>query len=133
MDIWRLWYRMALDSQRAAHQLEKENLRSCASRIYYAAYQAVTAVLLYRRLPTPPDREGWSHEATPDMIIEHWSPYISRKYERRDLARRLRRLYTLRLIADYTSTQIIDAPSVRSAMKDGDFLITVVRDILPGE
>jgi len=47
----------ALDSRRAAQDLKVRQRRSCASRIYYSAYQAVTAVLLYRGGIPPDERE----------------------------------------------------------------------------
>lgn len=69
MEAWQAWLEMARESQEAAQQAEANgHFRSAASRYYYAAYQAVTALLLYRRVPTPEDRQAWSHDQTPDLI-----------------------------------------------------------------
>ncbi len=131
---WRLWQRMALNSQGAAELLwSAGHLRPCASRVYYAAYQAITAVLLYRGMIPPAGREAWSHEDTPRMIEEHWTPLISSLDRRRDLARRLADLYKLRVTADYVGNTPITLPAVQKAMRDGSFLVHVASDLLPRE
>ena len=104
MPDWRNWHQMAVDSQRAAEELETVRPRSCVSRIYYSAYQAVTAVLLYRGCLPPADREAWTHEETPRLITEQ---------------------------ADYVSEEDVDGTSVNSAMRDGNFLLKVATDLLP--
>ena len=54
MEDWELWREMAQESEKGPWAAEKEVcLRTSASRYYYTAYQAVTALLLYRRV-TPP-------------------------------------------------------------------------------
>jgi len=69
MDAWQLWQGMAREAVEAAWLAEAGGcLRSSASRYYYAAYQAVTALLVYRGLTPPADREAWSHEDTPDLL-----------------------------------------------------------------
>ena len=66
MEPWQLWQDMARESEQAARLAEDGGCpRSAASRYYYAAYQAVTALLLYRGLTPPEGREAWSHEDTP--------------------------------------------------------------------
>ena len=133
MPDWQNWYRMAIDSQQAAQELQSFRLRSCASRIYYSAYQAVTSVLLYRGLAPPVGQEAWSHVTTPELIVEHWGPLMASIDKRKDLAKRLGGLYKLRISADYVGDDIVSAPIVARAMKDGNFLVRVVAGILPKE
>ena len=69
MEAWENWWRMAQGSLTAAQVLEQQGeYRSGASRAYYAAYQAVTALLLYAKQTPPEGREAWSHEVTPDLV-----------------------------------------------------------------
>lgn len=59
MDAWQLWQEMARVSKEAAQLAETGGcLRPAASRYYYAAYQAVTALLLYQGLKPPEGREA---------------------------------------------------------------------------
>ena len=108
MDAWELWRTMAQEASETAQMAEAAgHLRSAASRYYYAAYQAVTALLLYRGLITPVAREAWSHSQTPILLYEDTEALIVPRDRRRDLAiRLLTRLYELRVAADYTAGHI---------------------------
>ena len=131
-DEWQRWQGMAIGSITAARQLQSTyEFRSCVSRTYYGAYQIVSAVLLYGGLQPPADREAWSHEDTPRLIIEHWAPYIKRLDERRDLALRLSTLYKLRVRADYISTHIFDSRVISPALRDAGYLLKAAQKILP--
>ncbi len=127
---WRDWQQMALTSQKAAQVLEAIDPRSCVSRYYYAAYQAVTAVLLYQETTPPAGREAWSHDATPGLLVEKWEPLLILD-ERQDLARRLKELYKLRINADYVGDVGVDAEAVKDAKKACNFLIKIINRILP--
>lgn len=133
MADWQKWRKMAIGSQKAAQQLENEEYRSCASRIYYSAYQAMTAILLYSGCIPPVDREGWNHEITPDLIVDQCMPMIKSRESRKDMASRLKTLYKMRIVADYIGNDTIDEVSVKKAMRDGNFLVKVAIDILPGD
>ena len=59
MDAWERWWNMAQGSLAVAQILEtRGEVRSSASRAYYAAYQSVTAMLLYHGMTPPEDREA---------------------------------------------------------------------------
>ena len=130
MANWQKWIELAKDSQNAAQKLKDEHHRSCVSRIYYSAYQAVTAVLLYSKCVPPATREAWNHAETPGMLAVHCKTVLKRRDQRQDLARRLGTLYKLRVIADYISAEDIDQTTVTNALKDGNFLIKVAQDIM---
>lgn len=75
MEQWQAWLEAAEEAFAAAQILENVgHLRSAASRYYYAAYMAATATLHYRDLSVPPDRKGWSHDTTPDLLREQLQP-----------------------------------------------------------
>lgn len=131
MDAWKRWLLMARGSLAAAQVLAVQGeARSSASRAYYAAYQAVTAMLLYHGMTPPVDREAWSHEATPDLF---WrlSPTTIKQDTRKDIALRLTVCYELRLIADYISIVEVREAALKAALKDASFMIGVAGDVLP--
>ncbi len=131
MDAWIRWLQMAQGSLAAAQALAVQGeARSAASRAYYAAYQAVTALLLYHGMTPPEDREAWSHEATPDLLW-HLAPTTLKQDRRKDMAHRLADLYDLRLIADYVSIAEVEMPSLKTALKDASFIVGIVGDNSP--
>lgn len=132
MDAWQLWREMARESEEAARLAEAGGcLRSAASRYYYAAYQAGTALLLYRGLMPPVDREAWSHEETPALLQDQLRTLIRSRDGRNDLADRLAGLYRLRLIADYRGTRAVAAAQVARAGRDARFILRVADAKLP--
>ena len=71
MEAWEQWREMAREVEKGAWAAAKEGcLRTSVSRYYYAAYQAATALLLYRKLTPPQNREAWNHDTTPLLIRE---------------------------------------------------------------
>lgn len=131
MEPWQLWLEMALDSMQAANTLADNKFwRSSASRRYYAAFQAVTALLLYSRLTPPPDREAWSHEDTPDILLDHLIPLVSSRDRRKDLANRLRELYKVRVVADYIGSVAFSEERVSSARKDAGYIVKFAEKLL---
>jgi len=104
--------------------------RSAVSRYYYASYQAMSALILYVGLTPPEGREAWGHEQTPILIKEHLRVVIPNTGRRQDLAGRLGKLYKLRVVADYISTENV-AGSLEQVRKNAVFLLKVTQDILP--
>ncbi len=132
MDAWKQWLGMARGSLIAAQSLAVQSeIRSSISRAYYAAYQAVTTLLLYARLPPPEGREGWSHEATPDLL-KNIPLKILNTQRQQSLIERLEILYDLRLSADYHGNAELDN-DVTTAVRSATFIVRIVADILPGE
>jgi uncharacterized protein (UPF0332 family) len=130
MEPWQAWYAMALESQRAALAAESAKCwRSSVSRYYYAAYQAVTAVLLYSGLIPPDLEEAWSHAATPDLLEEHFTPYVRSRDARKRLNQTLGELYKLRIIADYRGNAQLEK-RIGGARKYANRLVNVAGDIL---
>jgi uncharacterized protein (UPF0332 family) len=131
MEAWERWWRMAQGSFAAAQSLEKlSQTRSCASRAYYAAYQAATASLLYGNQIPPVEREAWSHEATPALLENVPSRILTPRLQQ-DLETRLADLYVLRLTADYRSEADIEAVESRSAVRSAAFILKTIGSIFP--
>lgn len=107
---------MALVTLDTAKSLrDRDDNRSCISRIYYAAYQAAASVCIAHgdavRFPN-----GWnnpSHEQLPDLVQNNgdFSPSA-----RRMAARILRLLRNFREDADYRPGRTVDAATVRTAL-----------------
>jgi uncharacterized protein (UPF0332 family) len=132
MDAWQLWQEMARESEKAARMAELGGcLRSSASRYYYAAYQMVTALLLYRGLTPPPLREAWSHFETPLLLKEQLAPLIRSRTQRNDMASRFGELYKLRITADYVGRDTLRADKLNGARKDASYLFKIADEILP--
>jgi uncharacterized protein (UPF0332 family) len=133
VEAWQQWREMARESSQAAHTAENESLwRSSISRYYYAAFQAVSAVLHYRGLIPPTGEEAWGHTTTPEMLAEHFTPYIRSREARKRLGRQLEELYKLRIMADYRGSEKLD-DRIGEARKYSDRLVKVVEEILPKE
>ena len=132
MDAWRLWQEMAREAFEAASEAEASgHLRSAASRYYYAAYQAVTALLLYRGLIPPAGREAWSHSQTPTLIKNETETLVTSRNIRNNLAARLDELYRLRIRADYTAGRRLSVSDIDAIRRSSGFVLKVVNDILP--
>jgi uncharacterized protein (UPF0332 family) len=131
MEPWKLWLEMALESEAAARACDEAgHLRPAISRYYYAAYQAVTAVLRYRKQIPPPKREAWSHEETPQMLREHLKPVVPSRDTRNDLAHRLAMLYKARVTADYVSQEPMTTLALNEARRDAGHIIKSMRYII---
>jgi uncharacterized protein (UPF0332 family) len=129
MEAWERWWNMAQGSLAAAQLLAKEGeVRSSASCAYYAAYQAITAVLLYARQIPPAGREAWSHEATPDLIRRLSGTIISED-ARKDIQQRLEACYKLRIDADYISQVTVDEAKLKLSLKDAAFITKLANDV----
>jgi len=132
MDAWRLWQEMARESEEAARLSEAGGCRRpAASRYYYAAYQAVTALLLYRELTPPTEREAWNHEDTPALLQDQLRTLIRSRDKRNDLAQRLVDLYRVRIIADYQGSRVVSPSRLAKAARDTRYILRVMEDILP--
>jgi uncharacterized protein (UPF0332 family) len=128
---WRLWRDMADESLKAARDLQKSCPRSAVSRSYYGAYQAATAFLLYRKQRPPEPREAWSHADTPDMLREHLAAAGNPEGTGIQSAERLKRLYKLRLDADYISTVLLSQTNAQEACKSAGYIVKVIESMLP--
>lgn len=132
MDAWRLWQDMARESEEAARLAEAGGcLRPAASRYYYAAYQAVTALLLYRGLTPPLDREAWNHEDTPALLQDQLRTLIRSRDKRNDLAARLVDLYRVRIIANYQGRRVVSLSRLAGAGRDARYILRVMEGVLP--
>ncbi len=122
---------MASDSLLAAEILQPDNMRNAISRYYYASYQISTAYLLYRRQLPPEEREAWSHEQTPDLLIQTLGAGIRSEDVKRDISRRLRALYKKRCEADYVSAAPFVPQDVLAARRDTRYIVKTLAGLLP--
>jgi len=131
-EAWQRWWQMAQGSFVAAQTLERTGeARSSASRAYYAAYQAATALLLYAKQSPPEGREAWSHEATPGLLGSMPRTLLT-PTRQRDMGNRLSDLYDLRLIADYRGEEDVETAALRAAIRSAAFILKTIGNVLPG-
>jgi len=132
MADWELWIGMARSTSAAAEKLRTDGYpRDAASRFYYAAFYTATALLLYRGLTPPQEREGWSHEQTPELVMDELVPVLPDRDRRYGLYKRLRILYGLRLTADYRATRPVNDEDVTRARRDAGYIMSVAGTVLP--
>ncbi len=109
------WRDIANDSYGAANQLfGARRWRSTACRAYFAAYAIASDALLRSKVSMGAGREGPSHASLPGLVENNLTGLSPRK--RRPLAARIRRLYGLRLVADYQPSVPVDDKAARNAL-----------------
>lgn len=109
------WLELARENRKAANVLLDHGLlRSAVSRAYYAAYSKVTWELCERGIAMPAGRQGPTHSRIHRLVIG--SLTTLEKDKREALSRVMKRLYRLRIIADYAPHYNIDARDIREAM-----------------
>jgi uncharacterized protein (UPF0332 family) len=111
-----LWRNTALATLATAKRLrDGEDHRSCVSRSYYAAYQAVTSVCIAHgdAVNFPPGWNNPKHEQLPDLVGNNGDFSVS---TRRTVRRILRELRLLREDADYRMGRTVNAETARAAM-----------------
>jgi len=131
MEAWEHCWQRAVDSLDAAGLLQqRKHFCSAASRAYYAAFQAATAVLLYAKQRPPIGREAWGHKETPEILRATQMLFLDQN-TRYNLSARLSILYKLRITADYEMRTIIGEAASATALKDAHFIVKSVGGVLP--
>jgi uncharacterized protein (UPF0332 family) len=109
------WQAVSLDSFRAANELLRgARHRSAVSRAYYAAFSAATGYLESRGVSFTAGRQSPPHRDLADLLGRYYqgSPLMKRQ-----LQTTIRRLYTLRLFADYDVKITVDDTTSRDAVR----------------
>ena len=121
------WKDLSTDSRDAAqHLLTEGRWRSSVSRSYYAAYAAVTAELVARKVTFPLARGNPDHHSLPKNIREDLTRIpITR---RRDLSHIILRLRAARIEADYMPVSTVGRDQAVEAMRDMKRLLWVLED-----
>lgn len=120
---------MAELSLKSGGELLSIDPRSSVSRYYYAAYQAVSCLLIYEGLNAPTDREAWSHADTPLLVVSRLSRVIPSLGRRFDIRYLLGLLYKVRLSADYISADDVE-PKLGIVRKDAEFIVKLARGVV---
>ncbi len=123
------WNTQAVQSLQSAQLLfVAERYRDCASRAYYAAYQAATAVCVEHGdgVNFPPGWNNPTHEQLPGLLLNNSGLTLS---ERRTAARLLRSLRAAREDADYRPGRTVDKTTALNSLRD----MLVVRRLLKAE
>jgi uncharacterized protein (UPF0332 family) len=101
------WRDIAMENEQAAKELLRAgHYRSAVSRAYYAAFASINDCLVNAGTVRTSDRQALSHRALPAMVEGNISGLAT--WQRRDLKASARRLYELRLDADYRASVVVD-------------------------
>ena len=118
------WREMALDCLEAAKKLSDAQLyRRSVSSSYYAAYSAITAVLVKRGVTFA---HGWNnpaHDQLPDLVVNNAGLRGEKRYL---LNKAIRRLRIERENADYRPAVFVDRRTALDSIHD----VRLVFDIL---
>lgn len=108
------WLDLARDGRKSASALVIDGFhRSAASRSYYAAYSKITMELCALNVTMPKDREGPNHTTIRTLIEMNLT--AMKKEKRLALSRIVGRLYTMRILADYSPSSIVGPREGREA------------------
>jgi uncharacterized protein (UPF0332 family) len=86
----------------ASSLFDQKKFHSTISRAYYAVYAKVTHELISIPMQMPKDRKGPSHQKLRSLVIDNLKRLENPKRE--TVARMVRKLYELRIEADYRPT-----------------------------
>lgn len=120
------WQDIAIDSEQAAKELLRAGrYRAAVSRAYYAVYAAITGRLVQVGVVPATDADNPSHKALPELV-ESNLPAL-RSWQRRDLKSSTRRLYQLRLDADYRARTRVDQGEPVEGLAEMGYSLRLVR------
>lgn len=109
------WKDLARDNRFAVYEtFSHGRWRTCLSRAYYAVYSAATEALTRRGMSMPRGRSSPSHAKLPDIIGNNLTG-ISYPVRWR-LAGTTRKLYNLRIMADYVPSVAVEERDARLAL-----------------
>ena len=115
--------------QVAKRSLDDGYLRRSVSSSYYAAYSAVTGVLVARRVAFA---HGWNnpaHEQVPDLVLHNLSLPRNTRYE---INKALRRLRMERENADYRPRIEITPSTAVNSVRDALTIINLLEEQIDG-
>ncbi len=119
------WRAISRNSRKAAqHLLEAGCYRSSISRAYYAAYAAITSALIRQGITLAHDGNNPSHISLPTLVLNNLTflPLTARF----DLNRALRRLYGMRVEADYNAAAIVTGAVVVETLRDMNRILALL-------
>jgi uncharacterized protein (UPF0332 family) len=129
------WQEKSESSLEAAQILmEHEKPIEAVSRLYYAAYQMVTGVLIRLKLNPREEFGNWSHHETIQMYRVHICQNAKLGYKERQALRNLLPKYSVllekRYRADYGAPTAEDLSRVKSYWRNSNRLITLLKSII---
>jgi len=108
------WSEISKNNFDAAKQMLDDYPRSSVSRAYYAAFAALTDVVLKsKKVRLPQERETPSHRKLPGYL----SQIYVQNGKLKQIKQYIRLLYSLRLVADYDSKTRVDKLVARDAVR----------------
>lgn len=119
------WRLISLNSRKAAQRLlEAECYRSSVSRSYYAAYAAITSLLIRQGITLAYAGNNPSHLSLPTLVVNNLTflPLPGRF----ELNKSLRRLYAARIGADYDAAAEVGQTAALAMLRDLNRVFTLL-------
>ncbi len=119
------WQAISFNSRKAAQRLlESECYRSSISRSYYAAYSAITSVLIRQGITLGHGGNNPGHAGLPVLVVNNLTFLpLTVRY---DLNKALRRLYRARIDADYDPFVKVDEATALAMLRDLNFVYVLL-------
>lgn len=121
-----MWRDISIRNEEAAKRLMQAGLfRSAVSRAYCAVYAAVTGRLIAAGAVQETDADNPSHKALPELVESNLAGL--RTWQRRDLKSSVRRLYQLRIDADYRARARVEDVEAAQGLIEMAFALRIIR------
>ena len=123
-EIAELWAR-AVASLSAAEKLLAEGFSDfAASRAYYAAFYAASALLL---------ADGFKYSKHTGVLAHFHKGYIKSGRLPAEIGKRISALHDLRHVGDYGGPAHVDRSQAERAVADARDFVSALRELLPGD
>ena len=130
-DVAGAWLALAEGSMMAGNAAMETDMRSAASRYYYAAFQAGHAIAVRSGLEPRPGFGTWSHLKLPAVVYHGLSARLGAHRATADALReKLESARTIREAADYEPTGPFEGESVGRTQRAAVDLIRMAKKVM---
>ena len=131
MLTWQQWLNKAQASITAGqNSLEAGDLAAAVSRAYFAAFQAVTGVLIKRGYQPNSETGNWGHKVTQNQFTVLIQQIRSKRRRLRREREHFKDLYFYRAFADYGDDSIITTQLTRQLIRESGQVVALMQRLI---
>ena len=131
MLTWQGWLNKSQASIIAAqNSLKAGNLAAAVSRVYFAAFQAVTGALIKRGNQPNPATGNWGHSATQNQFPVLVRQVHSKQRRLRQARRYFKRLYFYRAFADYGDDSTFTKNLTQQLVREAGQAVSLIQKLI---
>ncbi|HIE28794.1 TPA: HEPN domain-containing protein [Candidatus Poribacteria bacterium] len=131
MLTWQQWMNKSQASMTAArNSLMAEDLAAAVSRAYFAAFQAVTGILIKRGDKPNPATGNWGHTGTQNQFTVLIRQIRSKQRRLRQARQHFRNLYLARPYADYGDDSIFTTNTVEQLVRQAGQVVSLMQRLI---